>query len=261
MTELTQTMCAELLASNIPAMVLQICEVSGSAPREPGAMMVVTADHAYGTIGGGRAEWEAMAHARQMIEMQQAQSQISITLGPQIDQCCGGTLKISIHALSEDLLAQLVFPAAGMVLVFGAGPTGLALRQTLQMAGFNVRIADARPKGKYWSVPPGVEVTAVPEQLIDATSSATAAIIATHDHRLDFLITAHALESGKFSYVGMIGSQTKRSVFGSWLSNHDYDPELMAHLTCPIGNDMVKDKRPSTIALATTVELLGVLAE
>jgi xanthine dehydrogenase large subunit len=44
-----------------------VVSTRGSAPREAGAAMLVTADGIEGTIGGGALEWEAMAQARAML--------------------------------------------------------------------------------------------------------------------------------------------------------------------------------------------------
>ena len=44
-----------------------IAEVRGSAPREPGACMLVSQGGTYGTIGGGNLEWQAMRAAESLL--------------------------------------------------------------------------------------------------------------------------------------------------------------------------------------------------
>ena len=83
----------------------------------------------------------------------------------------------------------------------------------------------------------------------------------THDHSLDFLITAEALRRGEGAYVGMIGSATKRALFMNWLEDNGHGRDLGDSLTCPIGGSAVKDKRPEVIAALTAAEILGVLAK
>ena len=46
----------------------------GLTPREAGAAMLVTAERSFGTIGGGRLEWEASARARELLADGQASS-------------------------------------------------------------------------------------------------------------------------------------------------------------------------------------------
>ena len=41
-------------------------------------------------------------------------------------------------------------------------------------------------------------------------------VIVTHDHSLDFQLTAEALKRRDAGYVGMIGSKTKRASFLRW---------------------------------------------
>ncbi|MGD7339646.1 XdhC family protein, partial [Ralstonia pseudosolanacearum] len=44
-----------------PCVLVTVVDVQGSAPREPGTLMLVCADAFFGTIGGGHLEWRAMA--------------------------------------------------------------------------------------------------------------------------------------------------------------------------------------------------------
>ncbi|MEO1265707.1 MAG: XdhC family protein, partial [Pseudomonadota bacterium] len=71
-----------------------IAEVRGSAPREPGAAMLVSGDAQFGTIGGGRLEFEAVRLARLMLAEQPRgdwqRRMESWPLGPNLGQCCGG---------------------------------------------------------------------------------------------------------------------------------------------------------------------------
>ena len=50
--------------------LVQVAETRGSAPREPGAWMVVWPDALTGTIGGGNLEFDAVAQARAMLRGQ-----------------------------------------------------------------------------------------------------------------------------------------------------------------------------------------------
>ena len=49
--------------------LVSVGEQKGSVPRETGAWMAVTSDDVIGTIGGGHLEWEAIAHARAVIDL------------------------------------------------------------------------------------------------------------------------------------------------------------------------------------------------
>jgi xanthine dehydrogenase accessory factor len=79
-----------------------------------------------------------------------------------------------------------------------------------------------------------------------------AVLVFTHDHALDYRLTAAALRS-QASYVGLIGSDTKRARFLSRLRAEGIDAE---RLTCPIGIPGIPDKQPDVIAIAVIAQLL-----
>ena len=79
-----------------------------------------------------------------------------------------------------------------------------------------------------------------------------AALILTHDHQLDYRLTAAAL-SGPARFVGLIGSATKRARFLSRLAADGVDA---ARLTCPIGIHGIDGKQPAVIAIAAIAQIL-----
>ena len=56
-----------MLAGDAPLVHLRLSAVDGSAPREVGAEMLVSANAQAGTIGGGQVEYRAVARARAML--------------------------------------------------------------------------------------------------------------------------------------------------------------------------------------------------
>ncbi|OUS07240.1 xanthine dehydrogenase accessory protein XdhC [Rhodobacterales bacterium 52_120_T64] len=86
-----------------------IVEHKGSTPRETGTSMLVTETGQVGTIGGGVLEFEAAADARNMLQTdgnwQRAFSKIP--LGPNLGQCCGGSVSLLAECYGETELAHL----------------------------------------------------------------------------------------------------------------------------------------------------------
>jgi xanthine dehydrogenase accessory factor len=68
---------------------------AGSVPRETGARIVLQPDGGfYGSIGGGRLEYEAIAAARAALRDGRGKAQFrDWPLGPNLGQCCGGLVK------------------------------------------------------------------------------------------------------------------------------------------------------------------------
>lgn len=78
-----------------PCVLMTLVKNQGSVPREAGARMLMTAQACFGTIGGGRLEWQASQRARYLLTQAQALSSIEVfTLGPHLDQCCGGVANV-----------------------------------------------------------------------------------------------------------------------------------------------------------------------
>jgi xanthine dehydrogenase accessory factor len=72
-----------------------VATVRGSAPREPGAGMLVGARRVDGTIGGGHLELKATEIARQMLDEPAMPARLDrFALGATLGQCCGGAVNL-----------------------------------------------------------------------------------------------------------------------------------------------------------------------
>src|SRR6202043_2602926 len=91
------------LAEHGAAVLVTLAESAGSSPREVGARMVVRPDGRFsGTIGGGALEWLALAEAQQMMAAAAggaaaAFRRINKALGPELGQCCGGRVVLTLE--------------------------------------------------------------------------------------------------------------------------------------------------------------------
>ena len=92
------------LSSHSACALVTVVEVSGSAPREPGARMVVMPDGGFlGTIGGGALEWQAIAQARKGLVRRGPLARLSRhALGPELGQCCGGSVRLLTEVFESD---------------------------------------------------------------------------------------------------------------------------------------------------------------
>jgi xanthine dehydrogenase accessory factor len=96
---------AATIADQGRAALVTVAAVSGSAPREPGARMVVRPDGGFwGTIGGGALEWAALADAREALAAAHGSARVfDRPLGPDLGQCCGGrvTTLVEVFAAAD----------------------------------------------------------------------------------------------------------------------------------------------------------------
>ena len=88
--------------------LLSVVGAAGSVPRETGARIVLQPDGGfYGTIGGGRLEYEAIAAARGALSAGRGAAIFrDWPLGPNLGQCCGGAVKTLTETFdATDMLA------------------------------------------------------------------------------------------------------------------------------------------------------------
>jgi xanthine dehydrogenase accessory factor len=89
-----------LIAEHGAAALVTVAQAQGSSPREAGARMVVAPDGSFtGTIGGGALEWGALAEAQGLIARRDgpAAARLDKALGPDLGQCCGGRVLLTIE--------------------------------------------------------------------------------------------------------------------------------------------------------------------
>lgn len=245
------------------SVLIDVTNVRGSAPRDAGTWMLVARDMIFRTIGGGQLEYMAIDHARKIL-LGGKDSPMDVPLGPEIGQCCGGRVTLGFkrvnRGLAEDLIAKVDAEIATRphVYVFGAGHVGDALAYALSLTPVRVILVDTREAELMAVDAPGVEtcLAAMPEQVVRSAPPASAFIVLTHDHALDFLIVAEALQRRDAVYVGMIGSRTKKTTFKHWLKREFGSTDLFENLVCPVGGAVVKDKRPEVIAALAAAEIL-----
>src|SRR5688500_8746570 len=83
-----------------PTALVTILAVEGSAPRGPGARMVVTETGLAGSIGSGRLEHQATAQARAILALEPGSWRVQdYPLGPLLGQCCGGRVRLLVERL------------------------------------------------------------------------------------------------------------------------------------------------------------------
>ena len=142
--------------------------------------------------------------------------------------------------------------------LFGAGHVGRALALALAPLPFAVTWLDPRPEAFPAYVPGNVTLVRLddPAEALADAPDGSFVLVMTHSHPLDLAIVHAALAGGRFPYVGLIGSKSKRARFTRQLAAAGISQERIAGLVCPIGVDGVHSKAPAVIAAATVTEML-----
>jgi len=247
----------DLQACSMPCVMVTVTEVTGSAPREPGARMLVAGgDLHWGTIGGGNLERLAISEALELLDRGAALSRSNAyPLAEKAGQCCGGRVVLFFEA----------FPwRRPTVAIFGAGHVGQALAKLAPWLAANVLLVDGREQHELrpklgGELPFRLVCIDNPEAEIDTLPAGSLVVVMTHDHRLDQLILEHALAHGDLAFIGMIGSDRKWKRFRSRLIQKGFQEDQIARVKCPIGVSMAS-KAPEAIALSAATQLMECLS-
>ena len=345
---------AEMIASHGRCALVTVAEVRGSAPREPGARMVIAPNGGFhGTIGGGELEWQAIGVARDTLSCDTPAATLSLlTLGPDLGQCCGGSVRLLTEVFDRDRLDEIrvlaereatgpfvtrgrigsrrvdrlvVYGAAagvpdadgtdgvvsrptivgssvggdpartrrpkarsrdpgvramhagppvvlegdGLIVerfcdlrrpvwLFGAGHVGRALMLALAPLPFDVTWIDERADAFPAAMPANMRSvrSADPASEVAKAPDGAMIVVMTHSHARDLAVVHAALAAGRFGYVGLIGSASKRARFTRRLRESGVPEARVAKLVCPIGLPTIGSKHPAAIAAGVAVQLL-----
>jgi xanthine dehydrogenase accessory factor len=303
-----------LIAEQGAAALVTVAQARGSSPREAGARMVVAPDGTFtGTIGGGALEWGALAEAQSLMSRRGGlASRLDKALGPDLGQCCGGRVLLTIErfdARDKEAIGELAqaeranagvlttvatvgadgrlarriatgnegkspgpaydVKADGRVIerfgdeptpfyLFGAGHVGRALAAALGPLPFAVAWIDGRPGAFPAAWPANVTTISQgdPVALLSKAPRGAFVAVMTHSHALDLDLVIAALGAGRFPYVGLIGSATKRARFTSAMRKIGMAPDVVDSLVCPIGLTEIADKAPAAIAASVVAQVL-----
>lgn len=161
--------------------------------------------------------------------------------------------------LTEDgILEERFGGAVRSLYLFGAGHVGRALALALAPLPFAVTWVDSRPDAFPKAVPGNVTCRKVeaPADLLGQAPDGAFVLVMTHSHALDQDITRAALAAGRFGYVGLIGSETKKARFVKRMREAGLAGERIAELVCPIGIAGIEADEPAVIAASTVAQLL-----
>jgi xanthine dehydrogenase accessory factor len=100
------------VAQGEDCVLVTVCAVKGSAPREAGAKMLVWGDGQDGTVGGGKLEFTIVEQARRLLDTGEDWRFQNYPLGPLLGQCCGGNVGLLLERLDRESTPWLADIAA-----------------------------------------------------------------------------------------------------------------------------------------------------
>lgn len=146
------TACA-LLAHEPCVARVTVVKLDGSGPREAGSSMLLTAHRQFGSIGGGQLEWRAVQAARSMLAADAVGVALQrFTLGPDLQQCCGGRVELWLERLDQ---ADLPTLQSAATMLASAGSVAMVTQQHGTQVSRRLAVADTTaPAGPRCQVQP-----------------------------------------------------------------------------------------------------------
>jgi len=244
----------ELRQGGVPVALVTIIETQGSVPRDVGAKMLVQFDGtSHGTIGGSSVEAIVIKEAQEAIKSGRAQIVTHDLLDEEEDtgMVCGGTMSLFI-----DPLAVLE-----RVYIFGGGHVGLYVAFFVKKVGFEYVVIDDRAEfASRERFPDAVRLVVDDPGIVANELEVTTndyIIIVTRGHKNDYAVLRGVL-SKPARYIGMIGSQTKRTqIFERLQTNDGVSDALLSKVHSPIGI-AINAETPEEIAVSIVAELIKV---
>lgn len=246
---------AELSHSGRPFASVTLVDAIGSTPQDPGTKMLVDESGLlFGTVGGGRVEYQAIEFARQMLRDSDSTATrfVEWNLQRDVGMTCGGVVKLYFEAYNH---------REWRIVIFGAGHVAQSLIRCLLELECRIVCVDSRPE---WlaRLPKSGKLT--PFELTDAAdfvpqlTAGDFVLSMTMGHRTDQPILKAIFRRGVLpAYLGVIGSQAKRSVLVRELVAAGIDAEALKSMRCPIGLALGKNQ-PGEIAISIAAELIQI---
>ncbi len=236
-----------LLEQGQEAVLVSIVQATGSTPGKVGAKMLVSADSAWGTVGGGALEKMLAEEARVLLASDDG-PRLKTIQADDIGMACGGEVTAFIEPLR----------CGPSLWIFGGGHIAAALVPMVDALGFRVTVVDNRAAFAAGERFGGKASTLLGSygELAPKTPRGAFAVIVTHGHDHDEeVLGALAQIEPKLPYIGMIGSRRKvRRVFDALSAK---GIELGGNVYAPVGLELGGDS-PSQIAVSIASEVLAV---
>lgn len=219
-----------------------VIKVTGSAPRHPGARMVVREGGAtVGTVGGGEVEETTVAAAREMLAAGRPATNI-VGLATE----CGGKVELFLEQLRPER----------SLLVVGAGHVGSAVARLAAATGFEVTVVDISG-ASHLEANPGVTVVEGGDaQVLDGIDlPPEAQVVVATGARDEDIRWAVAVLQRQFRGVGVVGSATKARAVWRAAEAAGIGPDRLSDLRCPVGV-RIGSETPAELAVSVVAELV-----
>ena len=251
---------SEILKQNIDLELIQIIEQKGTTSRESGAFMFVDdKKNAYGTVGGGENEYNAIIIGSELVKNKKTKIEIIK------DPICGGDITIQFTYLSNDensfnILSKLKKEneQKSIIYIFGGGHVAKELTVLLDYLEYKYVIWDDREefanKNRFKNAK---EIICKPyiniKNIVNITND-DFVVIMTKGHENDYEVQKELIDINPY-YMAVIGSKTKVNQNRNKLSQDGFRDDDIKKYISPIGVQVGADD-PKEIAISIMAEII-----
>lgn len=242
----------ELMAADVPLVAITVVDTSGSAPQDPGAKAIVTADGLkFGTVGGGKVETKAIAEAQAMLrgESDEKTRFVQWNLAKDVGMTCGGIVRLYFEAHNAH---------RWKIVIFGAGHVANALITLL--VRFDCQITCIDPRREWLDRLPQspnltmIETADMPS-IVKTLPDDAYVVLMTMGHSTDKPILIEILRTRTFPYLGVIGSRAKANILRRDVEEAGLPEAAKEAFHCPIGLE-IGTNHPYEIAVSAIAQLI-----
>lgn len=233
------------------SIVVTMVSMRGSAPQEIGARIIVDQTGLlFGTVGGGKVEEKAIAHAKALLILDSFHDFVEWNLQTDVGMTCGGVVSFFFEKIHPQPKWKIA--------VFGAGHVAQELVRLLLKLDCDITCIDPRLE---WlnKLPEHFKLHKVHsndmKEVVKTLDPKTFITSMTMGHAFDLPILIEAMTNHDFPYIGVIGSDSKARVLKHDLKENGVDANIIAKLHCPIGMPF-GNNQPVEIAMSIVAQLI-----
>lgn len=232
-----------------PVALVTLVDAPGSAPRAPGAKMLVCADgRTLGSVGGGPAEAWVTQQARDALR--EERSRLVGALPEQGRDACGDSMQFFV---------DVILPCPTL-LIIGAGHIGQALASLGSWLGYRIAVLDERAALADSDHFPDADTLlcgSLDEHLrtLQLTETTYAVIVTPHHSADEEALAVLALH--EVAYVGLLGSDRRTDATFRRARAAGVPDAFLQRVHTPVGMD-IHAETPREIAVSILAEMTAV---
>lgn len=248
---------SEFQKKRVPVMMITVVSKKGDGPVEVGKKMILAADgSAFGTIGGGALEHEAIELSKRLLKERKSHLETYVLNEGKVvadattlPMACGGVVELFYDYIGSN-----------PVTIFGGGHVGQALVHVLKTLNFDITIVDERDDVMTELVGAHRKFVMNYLEFLEAEGipDDSYVLICTPSHKFDYVIMEHILaKKYKPKYIGMLCSKVKLVDFlNRTYETFGRDIDL-SNFYSPLGLD-TGGGSPAEIAVSIAAEMLAI---